>query len=59
MPSILEVKNYALTEFDSDFTIIRHGLGNYTIIFGIPQSNSYLVLLTTETIITWVGIGTT
>jgi hypothetical protein len=60
VPSVLAVKNYALTEFDPDFSVTRNGVGNYTITFGTTQSTHYCISLTTETIITGGnGVGTT
>jgi len=60
IPSVLAVKNYALTEFDPDFSVTRNGVGNYTITFGTTQTIHYCISLTTETIITGgSGVGTT
>jgi hypothetical protein len=59
VPSVLGVKNYALTEFDPDFSVTRNSVGNYTITFATTHTNHYCISLTTETIITGVGVGTT
>ena len=60
IPSVLAVKNYALTEFEPDFSVTRNGVGNYTITFGTTQTIHYCISLTTETIITGGnGVGTT
>ena len=60
VPSVLAVKNYALTEFDPDFSVTRNGVGDYTITFGTTQTIHYCISLTTETIITnGNGVGTT
>jgi hypothetical protein len=57
---VLAVKNYALTEFEPDFSVTRNSTGNYTITFGTPQLLHYCISLTTETIITGgSGVGTT
>jgi len=59
IPSVLAIKNYALTEFDPDFSVTRNGVGNYTITFGTTQTVHYCISLTTETIITGGGVGST
>jgi len=60
IPSVLAVKNYALTEFIPDFSVTRNSVGNYTITFGTTQLIHYCISLTTETIITGGnGVGTT
>ena len=60
IPSVLGLKNYAVPITTPSFSVSRTATGNYTITFTTEQPNAnYVIMLTTETITTGSGVGTT